>query len=691
MKFVKSIIITILLFSTILNSKSQENIRIKKKKFHIEIKDVGFKDAWKKIKKAERLYSRGLGTFTEALTLYLKAVKYNSECATLNYKIGVCYLATDKFYNATEYLERAYLKDNNVASDIYFVLARAYHLNLEFDQAIKNYKAYYGTLSKKQLRRNTLDINKYIKECRFGKEITTTPVRVIINNLGRRVNSKYDDYNPVIDPKQNLLYFTSRRKIRKRDKRIYADNKYYENILVSEQAGELWKKAKLVDNKIDSKNNESVLVISHDGNFMYIYNGSEDGGNISVSKFKKGKWRKPKKISRRIRSNKKETSITFNPTGDEMFFVSNKKGTLGGMDIFYSKKNKRGRWSKPSNMGASINTIYDEEGVFWHPTENKLYFSSEGHNSMGGYDIFYIERNEKGIWSEPKNMGYPINSPNDDVFFKIDKNNKQAYYSSVRRSGFGGKDLYKITFLGEEKEMKPTTDSIYLAWTYKQIDNLFYNIPNEIKVDTSLYMVGKITDSESGDKIELAKLEIIDLEKNKIISTAIADTLGLFKIKIPKGKNFGVEVTAKSYLFFIDSIDMSTKQVVNSKIEANFQLTHIDVGAKMILKNIFFETNKATIKSESEMGLERLANLLIENPSIRLEISGHTDNIGSYKANKKLSESRAKKVVDYIISKGVNKNRLEYKGYSFNQPIANNNTSEGRAKNRRVEFKVIGK
>ena len=273
----------------------------------------------------------------------------------------------------------------------------------------------------------------------------------------------------------------------------------------------------------------------------------------------------------------------------------------------------------------------------------------------------------------------------------MDENNKQAYYTSVRDNGFGGKDLYKIIFLGEEKELKLTVDDIFLAWNYKPIEDLFYHYPNELKVDTSLYMVGVVTDSKSGEIIKLAKIEVIDLELSQVIATGLADTSGTYKIKIPKKKDYGVEVTAKDYLFFVEMVFLSQKQVVESKVQANFQLNKIDVGATMVLDNIFFETNKATIKTESAAELARLANLLVENPTIRLEISGHTDNVGSFRANQKLSESRAKSVVDYIINQGVASDRLEYKGYSFNQPIADNNTKEGRAQNRRVEFKVLSK
>ena len=692
MKIIKTTILSLLiLFVLVKVSGAQENIKIKKGDFQIEIKEVGFKKAWKNIKDGEKLFVAGLGTYPNALAFYLKANKYNSNCAKLNYKIGVCYLATDKFYYATEYLEKAYLKDNNVADDVHLMLARAYHLNLDFNNAIENYKAYYSSFSVKELEKYNVDVDKYIKECKYGQDLVSSPVRVIINNLGDRINSEYDDYNPVLHPNQDLLYFTSRRKIDKKDKRIESDNKYFENVFVSEQAGELWRKPKMLENKLDSKNNESVLAISSDGNKIYLYNGEENGGDIMVSELKKDSWKSPKNISGKILSKNKETTITFNPEGSEMFFVSNQEGSIGGMDIFYSKLNEKEKWTEPVNMGAAINTTFDEEAVFWHPKEDKLYFSSQGHNSMGGFDVFVIERDENGMWSNPLNLGYPINTPNDDIFFKMDESNKQAYYSSVRDNGFGGKDLYKIIFLGEEKELKLKTEDIFLAWNYKSIDDLFYHNPSQMKVDTALFMVGLVTDSKSGESIKLAKIELIDLDLSRVIATGLTDTAGAYQIKIPKKKDFGVEVTAKDYLFFVEIAYLAQKQVVDSKVTANFQLNKIDVGATMVLDNIFFETNKATIKSESAAELARLAALLVENPTIRLEISGHTDNVGSYRVNQKLSESRAKSVVDYMISQGVASDRLEYKGYSFNQPIADNNTTEGRAQNRRVEFKVLSK
>jgi outer membrane protein OmpA-like peptidoglycan-associated protein len=690
MKILKPIILTLILVTqTSLLIVAQENVKIKKKDFRIEFKEVGFKDAWKEVKAGEKLFSDGLGTYPKALEHYLRAYKYNSECAKLNYKIGVCYLSTNEFYKATDFLEKTYLKDENVTDDIHFMMGRAYHLNLNFDKAIDNYKAYYSSFSVEEIEHLEVNIDKYIKECKYGKELVDNPVRVIINNLGSRVNSEYDDYNSVLHPSQDLLYFTSRRETEK-NKRLDIDNKFIENIFFSEQAGELWKKPKLLENKLESKNNESVLLFSNDGNEIYLYNGKKNGGEILVSELKNDKWKSPKTLKGKISSKYRETTIALSPDETEMIFVSNQEGTIGGMDLFYSKLDEKGAWSEPVNLGAAINTPYDEEGVYWHPKEDKVYFSSKGHNSMGGFDVFVMERDVDKMWSNPQNLGYPINTPNDDLFLKMDENNKQAYYSSVRQNGNGGFDLYKIIFLGEEKELKVTTDDIHLAWEYKPVDDLFYITPKELKVDTALFMVGMITDSKEGTPIQ-AKIEVIDTELSKVVATGLSDTLGNYKIRIPKKKDYGVEVTAKNYLFFVTIVNLSDKQVVDSKVQANFQLDKIDVGAKMVLKNIFFETNKATLKPESTTELERVATLLKENPGIRLEISGHTDNVGSYRANQKLSEARAKSVVDYLIDQGVDKSRLEYKGYSFTQPVADNNTAEGRAQNRRVEFKVLSK
>lgn len=678
--------VVLLILSYSVNVLGQEDVKIKKKDF--KFRKVGFKEAWKSVKTGNKYFSKGIGTYTEALDEYLDAHKYNGNNPALNYKIGVCYLATNEFYKASDFLEAAYLADENITEDIHYFLGRAYHLNLQFDQAIDNYKAYFNNYPEKDIEEIKTKIEKLIQECRYGKEIIGQPERVMINNLGKRINSEFDDYNPVVHPNDSLLYFTSRRKDSKKDDRSPIDNKYLEEVFVSERAGDTWKKAEVIAKKLNSDNNESVLDISPDGKRIFFYSGGDGNGDILYSEFKKDKWKSPKRFSKDILSKDMESSFSISEDESEIYFVSNREGTIGGKDIFVSKKDTKGKWGDPVNLGPIINSPYNEEGVYLDPTSQKLYFSSRGQSSMGGYDVFVSERTPDGQWRKPENMGYPINSPNDDIFFKLANKPKHAFYSTVRQDGFGGMDIYKIIFLGEEKELLLSNENKLIAWDIEPRNDIFYYEPSGIHVDTAVYLVGKVMDIKTEDPLE-GKIQIIDTEQSKIVATAISDKDGNYRIKLPKRKDYGVEVIVKDYLFYVKMVNITELPVVDGKITKDFLMEKVEVGTKVVLNNIFFETNSSKLKSSSFEELGRVVDFMNNNSSVKLEISGHTDNVGSYRANLRLSEARAKSVVDYLISQGIDKKRLEYKGYSFTQPIADNNTEEGRSKNRRVEFKVL--
>ncbi len=683
----KRIFSFLFIFFLILGSSyAQEDVKIRRKDF--KVKKVGFREAWKDVKAGDDYFEEGIGTYAKALDHYLRAYKYNNNNAALNYKIGVSMLGTNQFYKAVDFLEKAYLSEAEVASDILYMLARAYHLNTRFDKAIEYYRSFYEELSSKEKEDLRINIDKLIGECRNGKRIVMEPVRVVIENMGGRINSEYDDYNPVLHPDGELLYFTSRRPTEKNKEKFELDNKYYEEILVAERAGELWKLAKPVGKKLNEKSNQSVLAFSDDGKHIYIYDG--DDGDILVSEYKKGKWRSLKKPPGKLLSKDMETSFTISSDGRDAYFISEREGGLGGKDIYFSTKSPKGKWTEPRNLGSVINTRYDEEGVYLDPEGMKLYFSSEGHNSMGGYDIFVSERDGEGNWKDPVNIGYPVNTPADDIFYRPFENEKEAYFSSTRDNGIGGKDIFRVFFLGEEKELLLDNENKLLAWSEHPDYEMFYKMPSGVEVDTAIYLIGKVRDSKSEEPV-IAKIEVIDTDESKIIATAISDGDGSYKIKLPEQKDYGVELTAKDYLFYVKMLYLSEKKVEDGQIQHDFKLDKVEVGSKMILNNIFFETNSSSLKSESYEELERVVRLLKDNPSIRLEISGHTDNVGGYRANLRLSEARAKSVVEYLISKGIDKKRLEYKGYSFTQPVADNNTEEGRSKNRRVEFKVLSK
>ncbi len=676
-------IATCIISSQILNS--QENVRIHRSEF--KIKNEGFRESWKAVKKGNRNYRFGKSTYRDAREYYLKAYKYNDKNAELNYKIGICYLYSDNKAEAIKYLKKAFELNPKVTEDIHFQLARAYHMNLDFDNAVKEYTNYKSNVSQRKLKKLDTNIDTYIRECETGKSLISQPQRVVIEDLGRNINSEYDDYYPVIDSKEETMYFTSRRPGKDNTKRNFFDKKYSEDIYMAKKRGNEWGIAQLLSKKLTTKRCEAPVALSPDGKTLYIFKSSGNG-DIYYTKLDNGKWKRPRPF-RHINSRFRETSMCIQSDGKKLYFVSDReKNSVGGKDIYYCELDNKGNWSKPKNIGPPINTPDNEESVSVSEDGKTLYFSSNGHPGMGGYDIFKSTLDDNGKWSDPVNMGYPINTPDDDLFFTMMHNGKVAYLSSNRENSIGGKDIYKAVFLGAAKDMTLIRDVSPLAFELYDKKTLLRKAVEAFAVDSSILLTGKVLDSETKQPI-LAKLIFIDSEKSTLISTLISDTSGNYKTRIPEKKNYGVEITAKGYLFFLDIVDLrkATTDVVNK----DFFLQKLEVGAKVVLKNIFFETGKAELKEESYQQLNTVIEFMKENQTLKLEISGHSDNVGGLTYNLHLSELRAKAVVTYLLSQGIDSSRLTYKGYGPKQPIAPNTTAAGKAQNRRVEFKITGK
>ena len=421
-----------------------------------------------------------------------------------------------------------------------------------------------------------------------------------------------------------------------------------------------------------------------------MYDGHRNAGDILMSENPSGYWSKPKPVKGKINSKSRETSLSITKDGNTVFFVSeNKETTLGGSDIYFSSRLENGKWGEPVNLGAMINSKYDEAAIRLSENDSVLYYSSKGHKSMGGYDIFRSELLPGNLWSTPENIGYPINTPDDDLFYMPSSKTKSAFYSTILDKGIGGKDIYKVVFLGAEKEVIFPPSLAFVKGLLPPPENAFFAPPVKFVVDTSLLVRGTITDAENQQPI-FAKMDIIDAEISKVVATTTSDSSGNYFIRIPQAKRYGIEIVARNYMLYLDLLDVSNESF-RREIIRNYKLDRIEVGAKMILKNIFFEFGKSTLKPESFIQLDNVVLLMKSTPGLRIEISGHTDNVGSAKANQKLSEDRAKAVVDYLISRGIDIIRLEYKGYGYTQPVVSNSTPDGRAQNRRVEFKIVGK
>jgi outer membrane protein OmpA-like peptidoglycan-associated protein len=318
-----------------------------------------------------------------------------------------------------------------------------------------------------------------------------------------------------------------------------------------------------------------------------------------------------------------------------------------------------------------------------------MYFSSQGHKGMGGYDIFKTVYNDSSkTWSTPENIGYPVNTPDDDVFFVVSASGRHGYYSSFKPNGFGEKDLYMITFLGVEKQMIMNNEDNLIASQAAPVKETVVAPVAEIKEAQLTILKGKITDALTQKPLD-ATIEIIDNQMNQVIATFTSNSItGKYLVSLPAGKNYGIAVKKEGYLFHSENFDIPATSAFQ-EVTKDVELKGIVVGSKIILKNIFFDFDKATLRPESTNELQRLTKLLTDVPTLKIEISGHTDSKGANEYNAKLSDNRSKAVVDYLIKAGIAANRLTYKGYGEDQPISTNDTEVGRQLNRRTEFKIL--
>ena len=687
----------VIIFQT---SYSQLNIPIDKKEFKTAEKS-GYKEALNAIDNGDENFENNSltssGGYQMALPEYLAANTYNSNNAALNYKIGVCYIFSTEKKKAITFLEKAYKLDPNISIDIKYVMGMAYQRNGMYKEAINYYNEfknsnYKNELKKLKINENMFNVDARIMECETAEKLMAHPTRVFIDNLGPNINSKYSDYAPVISTDETMMIFTSRREGSVGGK--IENGQYFEDLYISyNEGGDKWSPSTNMKT-INTEEHDASIGLSPDGSILYTFKGTPDG-NLYESKLKGDSWSKPKPLNKNINTKYHETSISTSSDCKVIYFVSERPkdefGTpsKGGKDIYKSERNENGEWGPARNIGAPINTKYEEEGVFIHPDNRTMYFSSNREGSIGGYDIFYSEMDDEGNWGEPVNIGIPINTPEDDVFFIVAGNGRFAYMSSEREGGVGMQDIWRITFLGPEKPMTTGTEDNLIASSNTLIQTAVKQETVEVKKVRLTIMKGTITDAETGNPLESA-IEIVDLEKDEVYATLSSNaSTGKYLISLPSGKNYGITARTEGYLFHSENVDVPAATSYQEIIK-DIKLKPINVGATIILSNIFFDYNKATLRDISKAELDNLVRLLtVDYPKMVIEIGGHTDNKGSLEYNTTLSTNRAKAVVDYLIKHGVAKERLSYKGYAYQNPIDTNDTEEGRQNNRRVEFKVI--
>ena len=494
----------------------------------------------------------------------------------------------------------------------------------------------------------------------FRKNAIAHPVQFDPKNMGSNVNTANDEYLPSLTADGKTLVFTRRFP---RTHTTTASTKMEEDLFVSTLNDSQWQQAQRLPEPLNSPDNEGAQCISQDGRIMFFTacNRPDGGGRCDVYMcIRQGeKWSKPRNLGPIVNSGAWESNPSFSIDGKTLYFVSDRKGGFGGMDIWKTTF-EHGQWTEPVNLGSTINTPGNEMSPFIHYDDHTLYFASDGHPGMGGMDLFVSHRDDDGLWNTPQNLGYPINTHADESGLIVSADARTAIFASQRQGGFGGLDLYS------------------------------FDLPSVARPMVAVCMFGQVLDAKSGQPVA-AEIKVIDLKNGQTVANTSSDKLhGRYIVSLPAGKSYALHISAKDYLFFSQNESWETAPTGTwAPREVNIALHPIVPGERIALRNVFFETGRWQLLPASQVELDKVVELLRTNPQMRIELGGHTDNVGNAESNQKLSEQRAKAVYDYLQKAGIDPNRLSYKGYGESQPIDSNDTESGRAANRRTELKVM--
>lgn len=615
--------------------------------------------------------------YSAALAVWLKLDSLFPQNHNILFQIGVCYLklpienakAIPYFRRATENVspiyQDGYYKEANAPMESLQLLAEAYHLLYEFDSAVAIYNRYKSILHPSQTKKIS-EVDRMIEISATAIELMKNPVNMTVTNLGPKINSVYPEYAALLTADESTIFFTSKRQSNVGGK-ISEDGKYYEDIYVADKYNGEWMEPINISAPINTDEHEATVGLSPDGQQLFIYKYEKllGFGDIFSSELTGNKWTVPQRLGGNINSPSQELHASVSADGQLIFFTSNREGGFGGTDIYFSKKLPTGEWGIAQNTGPSINTPYDEDAPYIHPDGVTFFFSSKGHKNMGGFDIFFSEKNKKDdTWEQPINMGYPVNSTADDVFFIPSADGTRAYFSTVKKDGYGDQDIYLITF-PDQREIPVT---VYTGIVKDELGN----VPNEVQII--------VTDNETGQIVGNY--------------TPNAKT-GKYLFILQPGKNYNITYESESHLFHSENLAVPYKSAYK-KINKPVELIPIVVGATIKLNNLNFEFNSTEkLLPESHIELEKVKELLTKNPGIKIEISGHTDSKGSEKVNLDYSQRRCQTVVNYLIKNGIDSKRMIAKGYGLSKPIAPNVNPDGsdnpvgRALNRRIELKIL--
>ena len=588
-----------------------------------------------------------------------KAKKIDSTYADIYVIQGDMYNFSLKSAKAADSYNKALKYAKNPKPLLYFITAEEEVKVGRYESAQLHYNIYLDkTLPECPLMKET---HKGLETCEFAINAMKNPVDFTPINIGPNINSEYDEYLPAVVADESEIIFTV---MRPRDNQtICAFCQMEEDFYASKKENGEWMPRYKLDYPINTGYNEGAQCISPDGKYLFYTICNTDFGNGSCdlywSKRIGNRWSRPRNFDAPVCTKFWESQPSISPDGKTIYFASNRPGGFGKMDIWKTTMTEEGLFSVPENLGKNINTDGDDSAPFIHADGRTLYFVSDGHTGMGGKDIFFSTLTDTG-WTKPTNLGYPINTPADEINILINAAGTTAYFSTDKEGGYGGQDLY---YFALDERLRPTPVT---------------------------YIKGKVFDENTYEPLHAA-IEMIDLNTNEVTTSTFSDPVsGEFLACILTGSNIMMNVSHPYYLLYSENFQIEKNYTELEPYLKNIALKRPEVGESFVLRNVFFDFDKSTLKKESEVELNKLADYLASNKGIKIEIGGHTDNQGSESYNERLSSDRAKAVYDYLVNKGIDSKRMTYKGYGMSKPIASNDTEEGRALNRRTEFTIVG-
>ena len=624
-------------------------------------------------KKLEKKYNDATisfkhGNFVNTIILLKEVLKEEPGYTDAAYLMGLANVkkATPNYRDSEKWFLQVLTTCPTYDIYLYFYLGQIAYGAERYEDAVKYLEVFLKDVDRIKSDEDYDKATELIKYAKFTVDVVSHPVP-FDPKVVEGISTPQDEYLPILSPDNQVALFTRVVKLEGDKNSVVSSARTREKFMFSEQGRDgSFGPGEEMPEPFNIQDNEGGATLTADNNFLYYtvckYDNAKHYLNCDIyySERVDGDWTPIKSVSDKINLPYSwESQPSISADGRTLYFVSDRQGGFGGYDIYRSIKTANGEWGTPINLGPVINSKGNEKSPFIHPDGRTLYFSSDGWIGLGGYDIFYSRMNDNGSWSKARNIGYPINSPDDEVGFFVSTDGTKGFFASNKYNGKGGWDLYS------------------------------FNLYEDARPDRILFLKGTVREENTTEPVK-ARIELKNVETKKVEEIPLDTNTGNYFAVAPYNTDYVMTVKKEGFVYetkYIAKVDSSHPVVRNVDVD----IKPIELNQSYRINDIYFGFNKSDLNGESKSVLDQLIEFLSENPAICIQIQGHTDNIGNDAENLSLSENRARSVYNYLIIKGISAKRLMYKGFGKTMPVADNNTEEGRAKNRRTVFVITKK